>query len=182
MKASELREKLAPIIRQEIRTILPGILREVLSEMYVRKIVSEQVDRDEPVMERPRIDAPLSESLGIRATKASSVDREALRRRVMEDDFEPMAEFESAPRRPSAPPTSNPVLNSANPLKHLYEDVSPLDDGPAPDEVDLRMLGLNVSKMKKMNEEMIRRDSSKTNDNARSAERARSRAESIKVG
>lgn len=170
MKASELKKMLSTIVAEHLKTMLPGMIKEVLSEMYVRKIVSEHVgrDEDEDVVEAPSFRRPLGEVLGVPAPRQSSVDRARIRAAVVEDDG------------PRALPE---FFSEKNPMRDLYEGMRPLDESASqPGDVDLSMLGLDVGKMKKIVETVDRRSASNRGDHVSSSERSRKIAESMKVG
>lgn len=52
LSSKDLGRFIGTIVREEIKRQLPGMIRECLTENYIRKIVSENASVDEPVVEK----------------------------------------------------------------------------------------------------------------------------------
>lgn len=133
MKASELKEMIRTIVAEELKVVLPL----VLSEMFVRKIVAEQVSvpvaKERKAVKQVAAKQNLAERLGIEddyeqdnrqmvkeQTRQLSREqlREKIRKTVLEDD-------------------------SQNPMAAIYEGVSPIgDETSMQSDIPLEMLGL----------------------------------------
>jgi hypothetical protein len=169
VNGKQLQKMIEVAVRKEIQESLPGLIREVLTEVFLRRVVSESVSAP---------DAPrLSEAVRPAPRKRS---REEILRMVVDDDDDgPSIPPTYVSPYPAARPT-NPALAADNPMRSLYEDVS-LDEEGGPDDVDLSML-FDASRVKRITEEVGRRATANVSDAAASAARSRKIAESMKVG
>lgn len=114
------------VVRDEMKKSLPGIVKEVITEQYLKKIVAEGV--------QPR-----------RSPTVSSLQEIA-----SEDEEQPRRISNVSVPRPKT--STSKLVAEDNPLAYLYEGVEPIsrDGGVGPTDVDIDKLqdaGLDFAKM-----------------------------------
>lgn len=122
MKSSELKEMIKEIVSQELKKQLPN----VLSELYIKKVVAESVDRNHGAVSHAK-PSSLMETLDNRSyqrPEPSDSERQMVREKIRKHVLEDVEE---------------------NPMAHLYEGLAPIDDENSSGEpdVDLSKLSFN---------------------------------------
>lgn len=129
VSSKELFSVVRELVREELRKQAPAIIRECLSESYIKRIVQESAGEDRP--------APVK-----RAGKMSLAEQ-------LDPQDEPEEEIVSVP-----PPrrVANPqLLERKNPLDFIYHDVKPIpSEGAQPSlsDVPVKALGLDPERMR----------------------------------
>lgn len=173
MNGKQLQKMIEVAVRKEIQESLPGLIREVLTEVFLRQVVSESVSPS-PALTEGRAGGP-----SMRGHTQPKRTREEILRMVVDDDDGPSLPPTYVSPYPDVRP-ANPVFSENNPLRSLYEDVD-LNEDADPDDVDLSRL-FDPSRVRMISEEVGRRAASNVSDPSASAARARRIAESMKVG
>lgn len=132
VKAEALFKIVREVVRDEIKKSLPMIMREVLTEQYLKRLVSENTSSTlRNVFEEAEVEEedltptpPKNSHPGIYANKTQQ--------------RESVASLLAAKK--------HPLVAKENPMKFLYEDISH-EETPVTD-VDLGSLGLDPNKMK----------------------------------
>jgi hypothetical protein len=151
LKGSELATVIRSVVREEISRVLPGMLRECLSEAYVRRIVREQSVRPKKLSEVLVDDLP-DEPTDESPRPPKNVDRGIYNQEY--DDEEKDEPINEAVR---------PLFDeSKNPLSFLYDGVRPISsrqmEAPsAGTNVPLEKLGVDIKKLRKLSESVVRK-------------------------
>lgn len=137
MKASQLRELISKMIREEVRKQLPAMVESVLTERYLRHLVTEQA------------------SSAMAATHHRRPSSNKLSEVIDEQDEEipqPLANTQADMYRAGVQTRKeSKLLAPDNPFREIYEGVEPaLEHAPMPNEVPLERLGFDFERMAKL--------------------------------
>lgn len=106
--ANQLFSLIREIVSAEIKKTLPGLVREVLAESYIRQVVSESV--------QPAPALPVSVQRVIPRGSPKTVEKSQLREMIRAQVVDEADEIEQ-------PAQNNPLLDPSNPMNFIYEDV-----------------------------------------------------------
>lgn len=134
VKGSELAEVIRIVVREELGKVLPNMIREHLSEQYIKKVLTNNRQYS------------LSEDLDDEEEEIPSVQKNDHRGIYHENN--PMMVNRKVESK-------NPLVQKSNPLSFLYEDVMPVSNNPMAsldnDEgISFDKLGLDINRMKKL--------------------------------
>lgn len=128
LTVSGLQAIISRMVQEEIDRLLPTLVAESISELYLRGLVSEAVSRSQPMS---RVALP-------KRTVREQASRPATPTPVRKDP-----EIVSA-----IVSRKNPLLEQKNPFHDIYEGTVPIDEAesaPPADDVDLNELGFGLS-------------------------------------
>lgn len=109
LTGDDLRKVVSKMVREELERILPSMISERISEMYIRSAVLEAVGGG-----TQRRAAPASPPPKRRARNNDQIMAEIVRSSFPGNDEEEL-------------PKSNPLLEGSNPLRSIYEGTVPID-------------------------------------------------------
>ena len=181
MKASELKEMIRTIIAEELRVMLPI----VMSEMFVRKIVAEQVNR-QPVMRQEQVRRPNNESVSL-SSKLGMEEYEEFQSPIIRNN----SQVKQITREQVREKIRKSVLedSSQNPMAGIYEGTNPIQDegmvGDSGTDIPLEMLGLpsNLERLAGLSDNTTSRGQMQETDQMvqRRIERQRAKLDAIVV-
>jgi hypothetical protein len=137
MKVSQFKELISKMVQEELKKQLPTMVESVLTERYLRHLVTEQVDAGVRNRSRSKLSEVLDEN---------------------EDDMipEPLANTQAdmytagVRTRTETKKKSNKLLAPDNPMRGIYEGVEPLDERPVVPEVPIDRLGVDFNRMARL--------------------------------
>lgn len=139
VKGSELAEVIRGVVREELKKALPNMIREHLTETYIRKMMREDIaDRS----------GPLSFDNG--RDQETPAPKKHGNLGVYDEGESDSLDHNNELRMESNKAINSELLSKKNPMSFLYEDVRPLEDAvvsTAPNTSAMEKAGLDFNKM-----------------------------------
>lgn len=137
MKKEQFIKMIRKVVSEEVRKQLP----DVLSEMYIKNIVAEQVVPNKRVVKEQSFDNIFNDKF------------EEKHGSYIDDGGNYNIRYSESKK--IKPKVESPLLNKSNPMSFLYEDVNPVED--TVDKVDID--GVNFDRMSNLVEAMEQKNS-----------------------